>query len=177
MFSARYFEEVPENNFTSCILTEKSKAKLILLQANSETIMQRIPGLYIAKLKNKGRGVFTAEAISKGSIIEICPIIKIPAHEVDIIHETDLHDYYFVWGEHEEEGAIALGYGSLYNHSYKPKAEYIYDLDENVIEIIALKNIKAGKEITCNYHGDPDCMDELWFDKKGKRIKRLKAKK
>ncbi len=138
--------------------------------------MQRIHGLFIARVKNKGRGVFTAEAISKGSIIEICPVIIIPKKEVDIIHQTDLHDYYFVWGEKDDEGAIALGYGSLYNHSYKPNAEYIYDLNENVIEIVAIKDIKAGQEILCNYHGDPDCKDELWFDKKGKRTKRLKAK-
>ncbi len=147
------------------------------MQANRKKMIQRIPGLYIRKTKSKGRGVFTTHDIPKGSVIEICPIIHIPEHEVDIIHETDLHDYYFVWGEDDEEGAIALGYGSLYNHSYRPKAEYIYDLGEDVIEIMAIKDIKAGTEITCNYHGDPNCKDELWFDKKGYRIKRLKAKK
>ena len=40
----------------------------------------------------------------------------------------------------------------------------------------ALKKIKAGEEITINYHGDPDVKDELWFDKTGQRIKRIKAK-
>ena len=139
--------------------------------------MQRVRSIYYAKVRNKGRGVFTAENISKDSIIEICPIIRIPAKEVDVIHKTELHDYYFVWGEDDDEGAVALGYGSLYNHSYRPNAEYIYDLNEKVIEIVAIKDIAAGKEITCNYHGDPNCKDELWFDKKGKRIKRLKAKK
>ncbi|MBL7819410.1 MAG: SET domain-containing protein-lysine N-methyltransferase [Saprospiraceae bacterium] len=136
--------------------------------------MQRIPGLYVAKVRNKGRGVFSVDDISSGSIIEVCPVIRIPPHEVDIIHETELHDYYFVWGDHDEEAAIALGYGSLYNHSYKPNAEYVFDVASDSIEVYALKDIPAGKEITFNYHGDPDCKDELWFDKTGKRVKRIK---
>jgi SET domain-containing protein len=139
--------------------------------------MQRINSLYISKSKNKGRGVFTAQKISSGSIIEYCPIIRIPAKEVDKIHKTELHDYYFLWGEDDEEGAIALGYGSLYNHSYRPNAQYIYDLDENVIEIVAIKDIAAGKEVFCNYNGDPNCKDELWFDKTGRRVRRHKLAK
>lgn len=101
----------------------------------------------------------------KGTTFEIAPIIEIPESEVDVIHHTELHDYYFVWGEQDEKAAIALGYGSLYNHSYSPNANYIFDLDAQTIEFFALKKIKAGKEITINYHGDPDVKDELWFDK------------
>lgn len=137
--------------------------------------MQRLAGLYIARIRNKGRGVFCASDIPKGALIEICPILIIPQDEVDIIHHTELHDYYFVWGDKDEQAAIALGYGSLYNHSYSPNAEYIYDPDNDNIEVHAIKKIPAGKEITFNYHGDPNCKDALWFDKKGKRIRRQKA--
>ncbi|MBK9107015.1 MAG: SET domain-containing protein-lysine N-methyltransferase [Saprospiraceae bacterium] len=138
--------------------------------------MQRLAGLYIANVRNKGRAVFCATDIPKGALIEICPILIIPENEVDIIHHTELHDYYFVWGDNDEQAAIALGYGSLYNHSYSPNSEYIYDPDNDCIEVHAIKNIPAGKEITFNYHGDPNCKDALWFDKKGKRMLRLKAK-
>lgn len=138
--------------------------------------MQRIPGLYIAKSRSKGRGVFCTTFIPKDSLIEICPVIIIPEHEVEIIHETDLHDYYFVWGEQDKQAAIALGYGSLYNHSYRPNADYLFDLHNDCIEVKAIKDIAAGKEITFNYNGEPSCKDELWFDKKGLRTKRLKAK-
>ncbi|NOT36377.1 MAG: SET domain-containing protein-lysine N-methyltransferase [Saprospiraceae bacterium] len=112
--------------------------------------------------------------IPKGSPIENCPIIHIPKKEVNIIHNTELHDYYFVWGEKDDEAAIALGYGSLYNHSYKPNADFILDLSNNTINFFAIKTIKAGKEITINYHGQPEAEDELWFDKEGKRVKRIK---
>lgn len=74
--------------------------------------MQRIPGLFISNSGTIGRGVFTAEFISSGSLIEICPVLVIPKGEVDAIHETELHDYYFIWGEEDEAAAIALGYGS-----------------------------------------------------------------
>lgn len=138
--------------------------------------MQRITGLYYAPSDLSGRGVFTAEDIPNHCVIELAPIIEIPAHEVDIIHHTELHDYYFVWGEHDDKAAIALGYGSLYNHSYQPNANYIFDIDNNVIEFFAIRDIKSGEEITVNYHGDPDAKDEIWFDEKGNRTKRIKAK-
>ncbi|MBK8954704.1 MAG: SET domain-containing protein-lysine N-methyltransferase [Saprospiraceae bacterium] len=137
--------------------------------------MQRLEGLYIMKIAKKGRAVFCATDIPKGALIEICPIIVIPENEVDMIHETELHDYYFVWGDRDEQAAIALGYGSLYNHSYQPNAEYIFDPENESIDVRAIKDIPAGKEITFNYHGDPKCKDTLWFDKSGKRIKRMKV--
>lgn len=122
----------------------------------------------------EGRGVFTAEEIPAGALIEICPVIVISEQEVDVIHHTDLHDYYFVWGEENEMAAIALGYGSLYNHSFSPNAEFVLDLDHRTIEIFALRDIRPGEEITFNYHGDPDCRDELWFAEDGSRIRRIK---
>lgn len=137
--------------------------------------MQRIPSLYFAPSGQIGRGVFTSAIIPEGSLIEICPVIIIPAHEVDIIHHTELHDYYFIWGEDDDQAAIALGYGSLYNHSYKPNANFTLNLDDLTIEIIAIKDIEAGEEITFNYHGDPDAEDEVWFDETGKRVKRIKV--
>jgi SET domain-containing protein len=121
-----------------------------------------------------GRGVFTTEPIPAGSLIEICPVIVIPEKEVDVIHHTDLHDYYFVWGENNEQAAIALGYGSLYNHSYDPNAEFILDLNGRAIEVHALRDIRPGEEITFNYHGDPECRDDLWFAEDGSRICRIK---
>ncbi len=136
--------------------------------------MQRIPSLYFMDSSLSGRGVFTSEPIPGGSLIEICPVIVIPEREVDVIHHTELHDYYFVWGEENEQAAIALGYGSLYNHSFKPCAEFILDLDNRTIEVIALRDINPGEEITLNYHGDPDCRDELWFAEDGSRIRRIK---
>jgi len=125
--------------------------------------MQQIPGLYIMEISDRGRGVFTSVDIQKDDVIEICPIIFIPKSELPIIHKTILHDYYFLWGEDMEDCAIALGYGSLYNHEIHPNANFILDIEEKTIDIVAIKDIEAGSEITINYHGEPGDEEKLWF--------------
>ena len=125
--------------------------------------MQRIPGLFIAESSDKGRGVFTSVDISVGDLIEVCPVVIIPKRELPLIHKTILHDYYFLWGEDLEDCAIALGYGSLYNHMLYPNANFILDLYNKTIDIEAVKDIAAGEEITINYHGEPGDESEVWF--------------
>jgi uncharacterized protein len=125
--------------------------------------MQRIEGIYIKETEGRGRGVFTTVDIPEGSLIEVCPIIKIPKRELPIIHKTILHDYYFLWGEDLEDCAIALGYGSMYNHELMPNANFILDIEQMTIDIEAIHPINAGEEITINYHGEPGNEDPLWF--------------
>jgi len=123
----------------------------------------KIPTLYIFESKLSGRGVFSTEDIPAGSVIEICPVILLPPDQVKAIESTELYDYYFQWTEDEQSCAIALGYGSLYNHSFKPNARYYTDFETNTLDIIALNDIPAGEEITFNYNGEPDDMEPVWF--------------
>lgn len=125
--------------------------------------MQRVASLYIAPSDDRGRGVFTASPIHAGDVIEVCPVIVIPKRELPIIHKTILHDYYFLWGDNLEDCAIALGYGSMYNHELNPNANFILDLENMTIDIEAIQDIAAGEEITLNYHGEPGDESELWF--------------
>lgn len=125
--------------------------------------MLQVPGLYIVDIEGKGRGVFTASDLKEGDIIEICPVIVIPAVELSLIHKTVLHDYYFVWGEDSSSCVIALGFGSLYNHEIFPNANFILDFEQLSIEIVAVRDISAGSEITINYHGENGDTEKLWF--------------
>lgn len=125
--------------------------------------MQRVASLYIASSDDRGRGVFTASPIHEGDIIEVCPVIVIPKRELPIIHKTILHDYYFLWGDKLDDCAIALGYGSMYNHELNPNANFILDLENMTIDIEAIQDIAAGEEITLNYHGEPGDESEVWF--------------
>jgi len=111
-----------------------------------------------------GRGILAVADIPKDEIIEVCPVIVIPPQDVLKVHETVLHDYYFTWGDDEKEAAIALGYGSLYNHAIHANAAYEMDFDTNTIDIFACRDIKAGEEVFINYHGSPGARDSLWFD-------------
>ena len=49
---------------------------------------------------------------------------------------------------------MALGYGSLYNHSDRPNARY-HDEGGRTKVFTAIRDIGPGEEITVNYNGDP----------------------
>ena len=125
--------------------------------------MLHIPGLYIANSENRGRGVFTAQDLSKGDLIEICPLLFIPKKEVAKIHKTIIHDYYFLLEKPKGAACIALGYGSIYNHNPKPNAIVIFDYEKEEIEIQCKKKINAGSEIFIDYTDGGKGNNELWF--------------
>ena len=127
---------------------------------------QRHPSVFIAPSELHGRGVFAAEPIEAGAIIEICPVLVLPPKDLTLIHKTALHDYYFLWGDAETDCGIVLGYGSIYNHSYEPNAEYTPDYVGDTLTIYAYKNIAAGDEITFNYNGNPESKTKIWFDRR-----------
>ena len=131
------------------------------------TTMQRIPSIYFGPSELGGRGVFSTEEIQADSLIEICPVIACPKEDLPVIHKTFLHDYYFLWGENDDECAIALGFGSLYNHSRQSNARYWCDPDNAIIEIWSIRDIEVGEEITVNYNGDPEVQDPVWFEEGG----------
>jgi uncharacterized protein len=128
----------------------------------------RNPALFIADSDLGGRGVFTGALILKNETIEICPVIVMKLGEMSILDKTTLYDYYFLWGDDQDQCVIALGYGSLYNHFVPSNADYGMDFDGQTIEIFAMRDIQAGEEITINYHGDPFDESPTWFMTDGK---------
>lgn len=110
-----------------------------------------------------GLGVFAAQDIKDGESIEEVPVILLPEEQIADLAKTKLLDYFFAWGEKLEQAAIALGYGSLYNHSYEPNARFVENFDKNTITYWAIKDIKKDQEILMNYNGKPDDMRKLWF--------------
>ncbi len=128
--------------------------------------MLRIPGLYIQHHPAMGRGVHTSQTINAEDIIEVCPIIKIPKEDLALIHKTTLHDYYFLWGDTHDEAAIALGYGSIYNHHPEANAKVILDYNQNEIIIQATKTIEVTDQIFINYNDGDTKNIALWFDVK-----------
>ncbi|MBP6431412.1 MAG: SET domain-containing protein-lysine N-methyltransferase [Ferruginibacter sp.] len=120
--------------------------------------------LYIDNTTQKGRGVFTNAAIEKDTLIEIAPVIIMPAADREHLDKTLLHDYIFEWGTDGKHCCMALGYVPIYNHSYKSNCIYIMDYDENNIWIKTVTQIEAGEELTINYNGDWDDEKKVWFD-------------
>ena len=124
--------------------------------------------IYVGRTSCHGRGVFARRDLSAGELIEVCPVIVLGgADEQGLLDRTHLYNYYFAWGECGDLAAVALGYGSLYNHSYHANAIHICDHLQGEIRISAHRPILRGEEITINYGGLPDCPDPVWFDTEG----------
>ena len=122
--------------------------------------------LYIRHQEDKGRAVYCDTDLQAGDEIEICPVIVCPPEDRQYIDKTHLYNYYFLWGEDQDSLAIALGFGSVYNHSYTPNAVYETYFEEEYIRFIALLDIPADTEITINYNHDAGNRDQLWFEVK-----------
>ena len=122
----------------------------------------RSDAIEVKRVKGKGRGVFARRAIDKGEVVERVPVLVLTAAEFeDGVAGTRLANYCFAWGT--GKAALALGYGSLYNHSYRPNARYD-DVGPHIKEFTALRNIEPGEEITVNYNGAPRSRAKVWFD-------------
>lgn len=113
-----------------------------------------------------GLGVIATEEIKKGETIEIVPLLLMPIAEFELIKKTKLYYYFFEYSN--SHFAIALGYGSLYNHSYSPNSRYLYSYKNKQLIIKAIKDIEKGEEIffNYNYYPDDDTPLEDWFQEK-----------
>ncbi|THH39715.1 SET domain-containing protein-lysine N-methyltransferase [Neolewinella litorea] len=120
--------------------------------------MLHLPFLYIRQSPLGGRGVFTSEAITGGTVVELAPVVVVSPEDRKIIHGTGLHDYYFVWDG--DGAAIALGYGSLYNHSTTPNLDFEMDYDFEQVRFTARRDIAPGEELLIDYVIGGG---ELWF--------------
>jgi hypothetical protein len=90
--------------------------------------------------------VIAIAGIASGETIEVCPILELAEGEA-----SGLLDDYIVSLEEGRAGvALLLGYGSLYNHSDEPNAEYIVEADD-AYSFVALRDIEAGEQITISY--------------------------
>lgn len=107
----------------------------------------------VKQTEGKGRGVFARRWIRRGEVIERVPVLVLTSDEVKEPDKwTGLASYCFEWSEGTL--VIALGYGSLYNHSYQPNARYD-DHGGQTMVFTAIEDIAAGDEITVNYNAEP----------------------
>ena len=118
------------------------------------------PGhLFVKRIRGMGRGVFTSRRSPKGAVIEVCPVLILEAKDYHAIRDTVLWRYVYSWGKNDEQAAIALGYGSLYNHSANPNAEFNKHKRSGTVIIRAIRDIAAGEQIFINYSWDEEDYD------------------
>jgi SET domain-containing protein len=122
------------------------------------------PALYVAKVPRRGRGVFTSEDLPSQTVLERAPVIVMNSDARILLDKTLLHDYIFEWGDDQKECAMALGYVSIYNHSYASNCEYEMQFKKGLMTIRTVRAIAAGEELFINYNGDWNNGKPVWFD-------------
>lgn len=99
----------------------------------------------ILRDKRKGRGLYAKTEIRKGELIEACELILIDMNDVNGALEG------YVYGYSKNKAALALGNGSLLNHSDRSNSEFYFDYRRKKLLIRAKRRIRPGEEITINY--------------------------
>jgi SET domain-containing protein len=125
----------------------------------------RVP-LRIAPMGGKGRGVVAERDIAAGELVERAPVLIVPEADRAGIDRTSLGNHIFMW-EHDTvaedlytqkgRAAVVLGAASLINHSDDPNCDFVRYIDALALDLVAIRDIKAGDELTIDY-GLP-----LWF--------------
>jgi len=119
--------------------------------------------LYLKTIKRKGRGVFCTVDLLEGEVIEICPVIVVPADEFTALNTTALMDYSFYFDKEANTLSLTMGFGSMYNHKQFPNADYVLDREKKQMVFTAREHIKAHTEICINYGGEYGRDYSKWF--------------
>ena len=115
-----------------------------------------INDIYVKKSPRQGFGVFAGKKIRTGELIEECYYI------LDRGHHKAFDTYYF---DVRKKNALLLGYGSIYNHSDEPNADYTFNMKTRIATFRAERTIQKGEEIFISYGDD-------WFSSRGRRYKK-----
>jgi hypothetical protein len=126
-----------------------------MLKLRKETF--NINRVEYSKRANGQYTVISKNMISKGEIVEICPVIPcgIEAKAID-----NIKDLIFEIDRMNQQYGLVLGYGSLYQHSENPNLSFGYNKSNKQMYFTAIRMIKAGEELTINYG------KEYWDERK-----------
>lgn len=117
--------------------------------------------LIVRAVPGKGRCVFAARDIAKGSLVLADPIILVPVGESEHTDQTVVGRYVFQWNE-EDDLAVVLGLGSLINHGLPENVSLVSNYENMTMEFYALSNIKAGEELVYDYGHDHGELSEYY---------------
>jgi SET domain len=115
----------------------------------------------------KGRGVYALRDFAEGEVVEQCPVIILlrPYDQLPPRIQTIV----FNWGNLAKTTpsfALALGFGSLYNHANPANLRYEAVPEDSTIHFIAVCAIQKDEELTINYNaggGSHVSQEDTWF--------------
>jgi uncharacterized protein len=153
----RLFTIAPSGAYRLCADTQ-SQASLDVSEPSVTSLQTQ--SLEVRQVPRVGRGVFALASFDVGEEVEVCEVLLVPEEQVPHIDQTVMFSYYYGW--QHGSAVVALGFGSLYNHSYRPNADYVKDFESGVIRIVALTAIGPGQEVRIDYSRGGT--HPLWFD-------------
>src|SRR5688572_33467645 len=97
----------------------------------------------------KGRGVFASRPITEGEVVELCPAIVLTP--LRALPEA-LQNYVYCWsklakGPPSSALALALGYGSMYNHDNPSNLRYEALPDIGCLRFFAVRYIEPHEAL------------------------------
>lgn len=131
------------------------------------------PNIYIKDTGTaKGRGVFASRAFGSGEVVEICPVVLFHMHYNSLPKavKTLVFDWEVLAGKTRAH-ALALGYGSFYNHNNPANMRFEADGENQLLRFIAVRDISKDEELTINYCSERGAAeseenDNWWFEDK-----------
>ncbi|PWW75259.1 SET domain-containing protein [Tuber magnatum] len=123
-------------------------------------LLQRVGCLELILDTPKGRGVFATRKIEAGTVVDTAPVIILNKEQFDnYVQHSLLQHYSYNWpiargtaGKYTMHQAIALGLGSMFNHSsLRQNVGWKRDLEKEVIVYTALRDIAEGEELLISY--------------------------
>jgi SET domain-containing protein len=117
--------------------------------------------IVVKKSALHGYGVFALKDFRKGELIEECYALISKKGG-----DKFLEDFYF---DCKGQYALLTGFGSIYNHSDEPNADYDISFRNKLATIRADVSIRKGEEIFVSY-GDE------WFTSRDLKPKSLKSR-
>jgi hypothetical protein len=126
--------------------------------------------MYLKNTPGKGRGVFIDRDVAYNTLLHISPLLLFPADETPtgcaLVSAADacperrvLAHYTYTFNSKCQ--AIALGLGSMFNHSKHNNVGFIIDKKNLLIRYSSITSISKGTELCINYG------NHLWFDDSG----------
>lgn len=122
---------------------------------DSVLTLTRHPHLIVKTDPHTGRGVYASRDIPSNTLVEVSPVLVLPAAQYSghSLSQTILESYAFTWNRFTGEMALALGLGSLFNHSPdSPNLSFVLDKDTGTIRYTTKRDVKQGEQL-CIFYG------------------------
>lgn len=135
--------------------------------ASDDTIHVPMIPMYIKNVPGKGRGVYAGEVIPSRTLINISPLLLFPERSEncgagDSISPCSCPERgvlaHYTYSFDCNTQALALGMGSMFNHSKRNNVGFIMDKTNLLIRYTSVRDVPKDTELLINYG------NRLWFD-------------